>query len=210
MASDCAHRPECGKDSGLARFASEFSALGRNVNYFITARLMEGSPSVWPDRLEYVTWRHAVAESLAVDPLAVQLVGSARLGYSLNPAKGYKLFDEQSDLDIAIVSSEYFERAWVELRKLLEGPVLDGRKGYIRKLVFEECIALDVVLPHLSFGKEWSRARDGFLDPLGRDFASREVNYRVYRNNEALRSYQLKSVETAENRAIEDGVLNVR
>jgi hypothetical protein len=110
-------------------------------------------PAVWPEELNYVRWRHRVATQLSVDPMAVQLVGSARLGYSINPKKNFKKFDEESDLDIAVVSLELFDKAWEELREVIEHQRFEGRKSYLRKLVFEECIALDIVLPHLSFGR---------------------------------------------------------
>ncbi|WP_148311550.1 hypothetical protein [Amycolatopsis japonica] len=172
----------------------------------MTARLFDGMPAVWPQELNYVRWRHRVATQLDVDPMAVQLVGSARLGYSMNPRKEYKRFDEDSDLDIAVVSLELFDKAWSELRHIIDNQSLEGKKNYLRKLVFEECIALDIVLPHLSFGEQWSQARDLFIQDLGRDFRNCSVNYRLYRNHRSLRSYQLKSVSTARDRAIEEGV----
>ncbi|WP_328625884.1 hypothetical protein OHA88_14855 [Streptomyces sp. NBC_00353] len=75
--------------------------------------------------------------------MAVQLVGSARLGYSMNPSKNYRKFHEGSDLDIAVISPELFEKAWGELRDIIEDDLFAQRKNQLRKLVFEECIALD-------------------------------------------------------------------
>ncbi|SOD60684.1 hypothetical protein SAMN06297387_102215 [Streptomyces zhaozhouensis] len=192
--------------SGLPEFWKEFSSLGQEVDYFVTARLFDGTPAVWPQELSYVKWRHLVATELGVDPMAVQLVGSARLGYSMNPRKGFRKFNSRSDLDIAIISPELFDKAWRELRVIIEDEVFSGQKSYLRKLVFEECIALDVVLPRLSFGEQWSRSRDLFVQDLGGAFRGREVNYRLYRNHGALRNYQVKSVNIARDRAIEEGV----
>lgn len=193
-------------DSGLPEFWKEFSSLGQEVDYFVTARLFDGTPAVWPQELAYIKWRHLVATVLDVDPMAVQLVGSARLGYSLNPGKGFRKFHEGSDLDIAVVSPELFEKAWSELRGIIEDELFSQKKNYLRKLVFDECIALDVVLPRLSFGEQWSRSRDLFVQDLGGAFLNREINYRLYRNHRSLRSYQVKSVNIARDRAIEEGV----
>ncbi|MGV9677575.1 hypothetical protein ACWDSJ_20065 [Nocardia sp. NPDC003482] len=194
-------------NEGLARFWNDFRAMDKNVSYFVTARIFEGTPAIWPEEVEYVRWRHLVADRLDVDPVGVQLVGSARLGYSLNPNKQFKLFDERSDLDIAVVSSEIFESTWIELKTLLEMEEFRTQKGNLRKLVFEECIGTDIVLPRLSsIGEKWSKARDMITELLGRDFRGRDVNYRIYRNHRALRDYHMTSVGRARDRAIEDGI----
>ncbi|MFD5570380.1 hypothetical protein [Streptomyces cadmiisoli] len=192
--------------SGLPEFWKEFSSLGQEVDYFVTARLFEGTPAVWPQELSYIKWRHLVATELGVDPIAVQLVGSARLGYSMNPKKEYRKFHRDSDLDIAVISPELFEKAWAELREIIEDEFFFEDKDDLRKLVFEECIALDIVLPRLSFGEQWSRSRDLFVQDLGAAFRNCEVNYRLYRNHASLRSYQVKNVNIARDRAIEEGV----
>lgn len=96
--------------SGLPEFWKEFSSLGQEVDYFVTARLFDGTPAVWPQELNYIKWRHLVATELGVDPMAVQLVGSARLGYSMNPKKNFRKFHEGSDFDIAVISPELSTR----------------------------------------------------------------------------------------------------
>ncbi|MGB3333220.1 MAG: hypothetical protein WBA79_10460 [Mycobacterium sp.] len=191
---------------GLHQFWQEFNELDSDVEYFVTARLFDSTPAIWPDNIDYVRWRHEVAKRLEVDPMSIQLVGSARLGYSLNPGKNFKMFDLNSDLDIAIISAEIFDQTWAELRRFINARRdLERNKTYLRKLVFEECIALDMVLPHLSFGESWSYYRDEIVALLGRGLENREVNYRLYRNHRALREYQLLGVTTARDRAMEEG-----
>lgn len=187
-------------------FWDDFVILDRDVDYFVTARLFDGTPAVWPEELSYVRWRHRVAIHLGVDPMSVQLVGSARLGYSMNPRKGYKRFNSESDLDIAVVSSELFDTAWTELRTIISNARFETQRKYLRKLVFEECIALDIILPHLSFGEHWSLARDSLVEHLGPDLQRCDVNYRLYRSHRSLRKYHAESVSTARDRAIEEGI----
>lgn len=192
--------------SGLRKFWNEFDSLERDVDFFVTARLFDGTPAVWPEEVSYIRWRHQVAAELGVDPMAIQLVGSARLGYSINPKKDFKEFDEESDLDIAVISTELFDTAWGELRNIIEHQRFDSKKSYLRKLVFDECIALDIVLPYLSFGEQWSRSRDGFTQSLGESLQKCAINYRLYRTHKSLRSYQLMGVNTARDRAVEEGI----
>jgi hypothetical protein len=40
----------------------------------------------------YVTWKSELAVRLGIDPRAIAIVGSATLGFSLNPDKGFKRF----------------------------------------------------------------------------------------------------------------------
>jgi hypothetical protein len=199
-------RQQMSDQTGLQQFWQDFNDLDQDVEYFVTARLFEGTPAIWPKNIEYVRWRHEIAKRLNVDPMGIQLVGSARLGYSLSPGKKFKRFDGDSDLDIAVVSDEIFDQAWLELRRLIKSRrELDSQKRYLHKLVFEECIALDIVLPHLSFGDQWSYIRDEIAELLGEGLDNREINYRLYRNHRALREYQLVGVSTARDRAIEEG-----
>ncbi|MCH5645625.1 hypothetical protein [Gordonia sp. ABSL49_1] len=196
-------------DTGIQQFWDDFKQLDEDIEYFVSARLFDGVPAIWTRNVEYVRWRHEIAQRLDVDPIAIQLVGSARLGYSINPAKNFKIFNEDSDLDIAVVSPELFEAAWLQLRNIVDRhDELKERKTYLRKLVFDECIALDIVLPHLSFGASWAVARDEIIELLGEEFNDRQINYRLYRNHGALREYQLSSVSKARDRAIEEGVDN--
>jgi hypothetical protein len=193
--------------TGLQQFWQEFNDLDQDIEFFVTARLFESTPAIWSKSIEYVRWRHEIAKRLDVDPMGIQLVGSARLGYSLSPDKKFKRFDESSDLDIAVVSNEVFEQAWLELRDLIKSRrELSSQKRYLHKLVFQECIALDIVLPHLSFGDQWSYVRDEIAELLGDGLDNREINYRLYRNHRSLREYQLVGVSTARDRAIEEGV----
>lgn len=198
-------------NSGIEAFWNDFSLLSFDADYFVSARLLDGRPAVWQESdVSYVRWRHQIAKSLEVDPIGIQLVGSARLGYSLSPHKQFKEFHKNSDLDIAVVDAELFDKAWRELQSILKGSdALIGDKGYVRKLVFDECIGLDKVLPHLSFGAHWSKARDTIAASLSEPLQDRTINFRLYRTHRALREYQVRSVEKARNAAIEEGYDNV-
>jgi len=47
----------------------------------------------------------------------VVIVGSAKLGFSIKPEKRYMEFNDNSDIDVAIVSSELFRRVWEDAYK---------------------------------------------------------------------------------------------
>lgn len=103
-----------------------------------------------------------------------------------------------SDIDVAIVSSEYFEKAWDEIRVLFENGTLPSDKiGYYRKLIVDRCIPTESILPLLSFGIKWSKNKDKITEKLGKQFYNNTIEYRVYRDHQALIDYQRNSLKNA-------------
>ncbi len=80
--------------------------------------LSEGIPYAFKDCPGvYESVREWMATRLDVDPKEVNLTGSARLGQSLSPNKVGKPFDNESDLDIFIVSSNLFDKLKTEFNE---------------------------------------------------------------------------------------------
>ena len=44
----------------------------------------------------------------------IVLVGSGKLGFSIKPSKRYEEFGDESDIDVAVVSTELFQKVWKE------------------------------------------------------------------------------------------------
>lgn len=71
--------------------------------------LLEGVPVVFDAcPIEYENVRVSVAVGLGVEAGAVGLVGSARVGYSLNPTRFSRTFSPASGLDFAVVDAIVF------------------------------------------------------------------------------------------------------
>lgn len=88
-----------------------------NANRFLEEHIFDRVPHVFADdRALFVGWKRALASAIEVDPACLTVVGSAAVGYSLNPIKNFKAFDEQSDVDVAVVSHYHFTVAWRYLR----------------------------------------------------------------------------------------------
>ncbi|MGX1590540.1 hypothetical protein ACWICO_05365 [Glutamicibacter sp. NPDC055491] len=194
------------KNIGLENFRADLISTKSDPSLFVTTHMFNNRPRFLDQSINFDEWRHELATKLGIDPLSVFVVGSAQLGYSLNPTKNFKTFtrnadnsDDISDFDIAIVDSQLFEIAWQEMQLAMATSIPSHDWGNYRKLVFEECIALETLLPIFSFGKAWSAARDDFISYLGQDYYHQQLNYRLYRNHAALRRYQIKGVSTAKN-----------
>lgn len=156
------------------------------------------------DLIGYATWRHELARDLQVDPSALLITGSAAFGISLNPNKNYRAFDDQSDIDVAVVSDYHFTEGWRTLRNL--GPRLHSLpprskqavNDHVSRLIYWGTIATDRILALLPYGQQWQTA-------LGRaaqrtPTLGRTINIRVYRDLDSLRAYQvnnLNSLKTA-------------
>jgi hypothetical protein len=68
--------------------------------------------------------KNSIAKHFDIHSRDIEIVGSAKLGFSLNPDKIGKVFNAGSDIDLVIVSSELFDAMW---RSLL---ILEYRENY--------------------------------------------------------------------------------
>ncbi len=64
---------------------------------------------------QYFNLRSEVAEHFGLHPNEVFVVGSAKLGFSVAPNNRYREFCDESDIDIAMVSSMLFEQFWQDV-----------------------------------------------------------------------------------------------
>ena len=64
---------------------------------------------------KYFDLRSEVADHFRLHPNEVLVVGSAKLGFSVVPGKKYRLFGDESDIDVALVSSTLFDELWKQV-----------------------------------------------------------------------------------------------
>jgi hypothetical protein len=174
--------------------------LEKDPRDFVSHYLFEPVPFAFGgDLVAWIKWKTALARGLGIDPYDIVLTGSAAIGYSLNPKKGYKAFDHASDIDCGVISQYHFEVAWRYLRQLrpawLSLPPESKRAlvAHQKRYVFAGTIATDSILALLPFGSEWQAA----LDVMARHppTIGRDVKLRIYRDYESLRHYQASGIE---------------
>lgn len=159
------------------------------------------------DKMDY--FKEIVSSNLGISFHNVQIVGSAKVGYSLSPQKLLHPFHEEmpgqasSDIDIAIISDKMYRDYWNSLRQVkgiwnqyyytqLTGSIF---RGYINEKHLRKIKGI---------GAKWSELIDpvnvklqdhlGFIHP---------ITYRLYRNWDDLEEYQLISITKAK-RKVED------
>ncbi len=161
--------------------------------------ILDRVPHIFADLRSYAIWRSELARRIEVDPSSLFITGSAAFGISLNPYKNYKFFDDDSDIDVAVVSSHHFTLAWRTLRSLGSRRYSLGRAAiasvndHVSKYIYWGTIATDKILHILPFNEQWSKALDDMreIDPT----KGRSVKIRIYNDLDSLRGYQANNLK---------------
>lgn len=149
-------------------------------------------------------FKEIVSSKFGVNFHNVQIVGSAKMGYSLSPSKLLHPFHDEvpgkpsSDIDIAIISEHLYQRFWSELREI-KG--LWHNKYYYNQLtesIFRGYINEGALQKIKGINEEWDdlvrpinvllQDELGFVHP---------ITYRLYRSWEDLEEYQLIAITKA-------------
>lgn len=180
----------------------------KNSNEFISYYLFESIPFIFSDVNQYIGWKNVLSEELELDNADIKVIGSAALGYSLNPEKKFKMFDESSDIDIALISPYYFDIAWRFMRDIKPSLFykLNGRARYEischrKKYIYWGTIATDKILVYLPFARKFNGAIEklSFIEPT----KNYDINFRIYKDFTSLRLYQRNNLEKLQSALIE-------
>lgn len=170
-------------------------------------RVLEAVPYLFAgDARACIEWKERLATAIGVNSRSVVVVGSAAAGFSLSPHKNLAAFSDDSDVDVAVVSAHHFDVGWRWLRSL--GAERYRYPGYIQRwiedhrtrLVYYGAIATDKLLPYMPFGPAWVQATAPLAAAV--PISGREVNIRLYRDNESLAGYQTHSITKLRDRLL--------
>lgn len=146
---------------------------------------------------KYASFRTYIGGLFDVSPRNICLVGSSKMGFSMKPNANYRGFDpDESDVDLVIVSTPLFERFWTILLKaqyswstrLWPGHKLNVFRRFVSFKPFVE-EGIDEI-------NEWNiRMGDIQRDTYVKYQISNTLNYRIYRDWEAVNDYHCNGVE---------------
>lgn len=177
---------------------------------FVENHIFDRIPAIFAgDRALFVNWKRMLAKELEVDPACITLVGSAATGASLNPSKNFKLFDDGSDIDVAVISHHHFTLAWRYLRMNPARRLrVDNRTriawdDHVHRYIYWGTIATDRLLGVLPFGLAWMKATAAMAKVA--PTVGRTVNLRIYADYDALRAYHVHGIRSLRER--EEGPL---
>lgn len=165
-------------------------------------------PHIFEDQKENCAiWRNKLGKLIEVDPSALIFTGSSNTSFSLNPYKNYKLYDESSDVDLAVVSEHHFNQGWRTLRNLgpkfydLSPSAKQSVIEHTNKYIYWGTIATDRILEILPFAREWNNAFNIMKEE--HPTKGRKINARIYKDFDSLRAYQVNNLTNLRSSRIE-------
>ena len=106
------------QDEKVQEFKDAISDENNSLEKIIDKYLLFGTPYIFrDDENKFYDLKNEIAGFLKVSQTNIFVVGSAKLGFSIAPEKRYKHFNEDSDIDIAIIDGATFLRYWKILYK---------------------------------------------------------------------------------------------
>jgi hypothetical protein len=78
--------------------------------------IYEGAPYVFEGAEEkYLTLKETIASHFAIHPDTIKMVGSAKMGFSISPKQTWRELNDDSDIDMVLISERIFDTFWKEI-----------------------------------------------------------------------------------------------
>jgi len=176
----------------MADFKTDLRSL-RSVQ-IIRKYILNGPAHILSDDQTY-NLKEEICEYFDVDFNNVILVGSAKLGFSIKPTRRYGLFGDESDIDIAVVSTVLFQKVWQEAFTYKKGGADWTKAGIFFKYISEGWMRPDLLpyKPHFNFTSTWWN----FFESLTADqrYGPYKIRAGLYHSMFFLQEYQKICVE---------------
>ena len=145
--------------------------------YLLRARYEAEAPRI------YHEIKMAASDTLDVPVKNVAIVGSAKTGYSLTPGRNYSPFNDESDLDLVLVSENLFRELW-ECQLNFVNSATGQQYSTVAKNIFKHFISIkaeEVQGDQIEYFADWISKVDKLRQTLQLNFKlPTEINYRVY------------------------------
>lgn len=143
----------------------------------------------------YDEFKHFVADSLEIHFNNISIVGSAKTGISLSPDNDFKLFDDESDLDLVLVSPKLFYQFWDAYLDLFREKKSFGYK-FVASNIFRRFVSIKKPDPNHPTFKSWIERVEKFNKDYQVLFNIEcDINYRIYDSWESVEKYHFKGIE---------------
>lgn len=177
-------------DKDFKDFATEI--LSETIPWFFQDKFKAEAPK------QYSRFKLYMSKKFKITPNDVSLGGSSLLGFSLSPHKQFRDFNENSDIDIVIVSQKLFEKFWdCYLNGLVYKKLLGNSYNNIAKNTFKRYVHYQDNVQstfNASFYVNFQKQVSGYAKDLqiGFDFPE-HIGYRIYRSWD---DYNLSMIHT--------------
>ncbi|MBB6612410.1 hypothetical protein H7F15_15290 [Pontibacter sp. Tf4] len=142
----------------------------------------------------YDDFKRFIASNLGVSFNNICVIGSCKLGYSLAPSKKFKTFDEDSDIDLVLVSNSYYNKFWDAYFDLYDQRAnLDYK--FIANNIFRRFVSIKNPEPIHPSLTDWISKVEKFNKDYQTLFdIKHEINYRIYDSWESVERYHIKGI----------------
>ena len=95
----------------LVAVTNDSGLIGPCLRDALVPWVFEPNPASWTN------FRADLSAEFDVGTEDIAIVGSGRFGFSLNPGKNLRAFNDRSDIDVVVVSADLFDKLWYDLLK---------------------------------------------------------------------------------------------
>ncbi|AFQ46238.1 hypothetical protein [Desulfosporosinus meridiei] len=146
---------------------------------------------------KYDQFKSDVAKLLDVHKSNVHIFGSGKLGFSLNPVKNLKDFDDKSDIDIAIISDTHyrmFREAYI--KGFYNNKYKYNKHWKVTSAIFRRFIIFDGFTEKNEEYIKWIEKTGSFKSDIQIHYElGNDINYRIFKSWDAVKSYYEKSIK---------------
>lgn len=174
-----------------------------DTEILIEKYLLNGNTYIFRDNENnYFKLKKIISDKFQVSTTNVFMVGSAKLGFSISPKKLWKPLNDESDIDMAIISDKLYDIFW---KQLLEFNInLIARTDRDDKLYrdfleyfFKGWIRPDKFPFDFKYKKEWF---DFFMEISYKDFDGRKITGAIYREEYFFKLYHKQNIDNLRRR----------
>ena len=145
---------------------------------------------------KYDEFKLFISQKLEVHYNDIALAGSAKLGFSINPEKKFKVFDDDSDIDIIIISQKYYYLFWNAYIKDSYSDIKTKNFSKICFCIFRRYISLEGFTIYNPTYSEWLKKTQDFEKDLQSEFEiTHDVHYRIFESWDAAKDYYISSIK---------------
>ena len=161
--------------------------------HVVRKKIIHGRTYILDDD-KYYDLKSEISEAFKIHPNEVIIVGSAKLGFSIAPHKQYQQFSNSSDIDVAVISSHFFDNIWESIHRYNDSGGYHERLPDFRQYLFNGWIRPDLLPTSetFSFAKQWWEFFND-ISQAGR-YSSIKIRGGLYKNWYYLESYQIRGV----------------
>lgn len=156
---------------------------------------------------QYDKFKKYVAKKRGVHYNNIGIAGSAKLGFSLNPTKNFRNFNDTSDVDIIIVSQRLFNEFWEQYLYDSYKPTTRINNIYdVGFCIFRKYMRLDCFRNN-EYYNNWQKKIGGFEKDIQLRFQiGNDIHYRIFESWDSVKMYYVSSINKL--KGLEEGDYN--